>query len=502
MTTQTINIKHYEAAISSLQNENSYLKEQVEWFQRQLFGQRSEKIVSNLDEKQLVFSGFENPENTSPENKDLVKAHERKKTKKDGEYKITLPPDLPVETIILDLSEEEKVCHISQKSLIKIGEEVTHKLAHKPGSFFIKEIIRPKYALPKESGEGIRVQNLPETLLERCQADDSFLADILCKKFADHMPLYRISEILSRDGIGISRQQLSQWVLRCGQALSPLYHEMKKIILESGNVFIDESPVNLLVKGKDKVQKAYMWVLVGGLGSNPPHRIYGFYPDRKHANAKDILGDYAGMLHSDKYGAYEALAIEKNSKIIWCPCWVHIRRNFFDAESGDPKLRKWILRKIRYLFMLERVAWARSEEDRLKIRQEIEIPIIDELIKVIKARLVQGRILPKSKFRQALGYFCGLIPYLKNYTQHAYARLDNNVAERAVRPLAIGRKNWLFMGSEKGGEAAAVILSLVQSCRGLGINPREYLADIMPKLMGYNAKNLHELLPDEWIKSK
>lgn len=147
-------------------------------------------------------------------------------------------------------------------------------------------------------------------------------------------------------------------------------------------------------------------------------------------------------------------------------------------------------------------AWARTPEERLRIRQEKEIPIIDELIERIKARLTDGKILPKSKFREALGYFCGLIPYLKNYTKHAFARLDNNIAERAVRPLAIGRKNWLFFGSEDGGEAGAILLSLVQTCRGLGINPREYLEDVFRRLMGHNAKKLEELLPDRWLLAR
>lgn len=152
--------------------------------------------------------------------------------------------------------------------------------------------------------------------------------------------------------------------------------------------------------------------------------------------------------------------------------------------------------------MLEKVAWNRSEKERLRIRGDKEGPIIDELIEAIKKRLVKGQILPKSKLREALGYFLGLIPHLKNYFNHPYARLDNNVAERAIRPLALGRKNWLFVGTEEGGEAAAVILSLVQTCRGLKINPQEYLEDIMRRLMSHNSQKLDELLPDQWLKSR
>ena len=151
--------------------------------------------------------------------------------------------------------------------------------------------------------------------------------------------------------------------------------------------------------------------------------------------------------------------------------------------------------------MLERIAWNRSEEERLRIRKEKEDPIIDELIFVIKDKYIEGKATPRSKFKEALGYFIGLIPYLKNYIDHPYARLDNNVAERAVRPLTLGRKNWLFLGNEEGGESAAVILSLVQTCKALNINPREYLHDVMTRLMSHNSQKIDELLPHKWVKS-
>src|SRR5208283_4414685 len=158
--------------------------------------------------------------------------------------------------------------------------------------------------------------------------------------------------------------------------------------------------------------------------------------------------------------------------------------------------------KMQTLFELEDVAWNQSPEDRLKIRDTQEIPIIDELIEKIKGRLLEGKVLPKSKFREALGYFCSLIPYLKNYTRYPNARMDNNVAERALRPLAIGRKNWLFFGSMEGGASAAVLLSLVQTCRGLEINPREYLEDLFRRFMSHPANRLDELLPDQWLLSR
>ena len=281
-------------------------------------------------------------------------------------------------------------------------------------------------------------------------------------------------------------------------ALKPLYDEMLKRVLSSKNIYIDESPVKLWQK--EKCKQAFMWVVVGGIDASPSYRIYEFKEDRCHNNVLDILKDYRGGLHSDKYAAYQRLAEKKI--ITWFPCYSHIRRKFFEAEAGDPNLRKWVLRKIRYLFMLEKVAWTRTAEERLKIRQQKEAPIIDELIEKIKGRLIDGKILPKSKLKEALGYFCGLIPYLKNYINEPFARLDNNVAERAVRPLAVGRKNWMFFGSPDGGKAGAILFSLVQTCRGLGVNPREYLEDIMRRLMSHSSQKLHELLPDNWLNSR
>lgn len=496
LTERDSKIAERDSRIAEQGNKIKRLEEQLEWFKRQIFGQRSEKFVDNQNGEQLVLDIFGGVESVEKQDKQAVSAHIRSKQKREGKDKITIPEDLPVERRVYDLPEEEKVCLETGQSLVKIGEEVTRKLAYKPGSYFIKEIVRPKYALP--NGEGIRITPLPESLLDRCQADDSLLADILVKKFCDHLPLYRQVEQLARERIKISRQIFCQWVMRCGKALKPLYEEMARQVLASGNIFADESPVDMLDPGNGKTHQAFMWVFVGGKAADPPYRIYNFRTDRGHNNAVECLKGYKGVLHSDKYGAYEALANKK--QFVWAPCWSHIRRKFVEAETGDPHLRKQVLRLIRYLFMLERVAWARTEEERLKIRQEKEIPIIDRLIKLIKDRLTTGHILPKSKLREALGYFCSLIPHLKNYTQHAWARLDNNVAERAIRPLALGRKNWLFVGSEIGGEAAAVILTLVQSCRAIGVNPREYMEDVMRRLMAHNSQKLQELLPDQWAR--
>jgi len=494
MSTSTIPLEKHLEETEKLKHHISILEQQIAWLKNQIFGKKSERIVESSNQLTL----FELPPTPIPEKIQEVKTFKR--SKPSSPSTITFPEDLPVERTVCDLSEDEKVCKTTGKTLIKIGEDVSQKLAFRPGSYFIKEIVRPKYAMPKGAENTIVMANLPDTLLTRCKADESMLAEILVRKFCDHLPLYRQSEILARDNIHISRQVLSQWTVKCGQALKPLYEQLKVEILKERNVFIDEVPVDMLLPGKGKTHKAYMWVMVGGKGPNPALRIYNFRTGRDYHHATELLQNFEdGIVHSDKYGAYEVLANKK--KFIWSPCWAHIRRNFIEGQGGDSKFVNFILRKIKYLFMLERIAWNRSEEERLRIRKEKEDPIIDELIFVIKDKYIEGKATPRSKFKEALGYFIGLIPYLKNYIDHPYARLDNNVAERAVRPLTLGRKHWLFLGNEEGGESAAVILSLVQTCKALNINPREYLHDVMTRLMSHNSQKIDELLPHKWVKS-
>lgn len=281
-----------------------YLKEQNAWLLRQIFGKKSERVV-DADQEQLQLDGFEIASQKKAE-KQTIPAHERKKRTTTGEDAIQLPDDLPVETTIIDIPEEEKICKETGIALQKIGEEISHKLAHRPGSYFLKRIVRPKYAHPKREEKGIITAPMPDCILPKCRADESLLADIITRKFVDHLPLYRVAEGLSRDGIKISRRLLSQWVVAVGIALKPLYQAMKERILKSSRLHIDESPVDIF--DSPKVSLGYMWVLVGGDGIDPPYRFYDFYENRKHEHAEEVLGSYTGIIHSDKYGVRHEVA--------------------------------------------------------------------------------------------------------------------------------------------------------------------------------------------------
>lgn len=487
-------LQQKDQRISALEADLLTLKEQLAWLQKQVFGVKSERLTDLHN--QLLLPGLEGQDSeVEPEQEEV---HYRRRTAKRNIGKDTMswPDDLPVQRVELDVPADEKICPATGEPLVQIGCETSRKLARKPEQFYILEYVRPKYASKSAPELGVKVAPLPDAIIDRSPADESLLAFILTSKFVDHLPLNRLVEILGRSEVRISRQTLSKWVLTLGDALSPLYDAMRAEVLASGTIFVDETPIRLQVKGKKRCQQAYMWIYVGGGGGDPPYRFFEFQLNRNHEHPLKTLKEYRGFLHTDKYGAYEKLA--KSEGITWCPCMAHVRRKFVEAENGDPELRRRILQKIRYLFMLERVAWKRPAEERLRIRQELEKPILEELSALVKSRLLAGGLLPKSNFTKALNYYQGLAPYLTNYLTDPDARLDNNVAERGIRPLTIGRKNWMFVGSEDGGRATATILSLVQTCRNLDINPQEYLEDVLRRIMSHPARKIHDLLPDNW----
>jgi transposase len=486
--------------ITMLEGEMGVLKEQLAWMKKQIFGAKSERFI-DLESQPLLDFGLGNPTPQPEPEKQEVRYNRKKSSKNRGSDTISFPDNLPVRRVELIVPPEDRICPETGQPLVYIGSDISRKLGRTAEQFFIIEYVRPKYASKAAPDLGIVTAALPDAVIPRCPADESLLAYILTSKFADHLPLYRQVEILQRADIKISRQTLSKWVLTLGAALSPIYDMMREQVLASEAIFSDETPILLQVRGKSRCQKAYMWIYVGGGGGDPPYRFFEFCLNRNHEHPLKTLKHYKGYLHTDKYGAYEKLALVEG--IVWCPCMAHVRRYFVEADGGaDKELLRRILRKIRHLFMLERVAWARSDEERLRIRDKIEKPVLEQLTQMVQERILAGGLIPRSSLAKALHYYQGLAPYLPNYLKHPDARLDNNVSERGIRPLTVGRKNWLFVGSEDGGRAAATVLSLVQTCRNLNINPQEYLEDVLRRIMGHPAKHLAELLPDKWLAAR
>jgi hypothetical protein len=339
---------------------------------------------------------------------------------------------------------------------------------------------------------------MPDVWSEKCKADVSLVVDIAVKKYCDSLPLNRIQEEYRRENVFISRQTMWGWIRMMSEIIAVIYERMVEKVIHSGHIFIDEIPV-LLKTGEEKCRRAYVLVCAGGGGGDPPYRIYAFCENRRHATIQKFIEHFTGFYHSDQYGAYASIAGREG--LFWIPCMVHVRRKFLDADAGDPQFRAWVLRMIRNLFRYERVAWKRSSEERMRIRRELEEPIIDELIAgVIRYRQQGPYLLPQSKLANAIDYFLKASPHLKNYLKSPDARIDNNVAERSCRPIAVGRKNWLYFASERGGKAGCMLISIIQTCRALGVNPREYLTDILLRMNTHPYRQIDHLLPDRWAE--
>lgn len=489
-------LKEKEALLQEISSQLKIALDQITWLKKQVFGKKSERFISTDEQPSLP--GLEDIFYEEPkEEKIIIPPHEKRKAKSSPLNSISFPEDLPIEEFIIDLLEEEKVDPITGQNLVCIGSDISKKLGKKPASYFIKQIIRKKYASPGNPDEGVKMASLPDSIIQRSAVDESIIADILTKKFCDHLPLYRQAEMLLRDKISVSRQTLASYVLQAGKALKPLYDLLAEEIKKSGNIFVDETPIDMLTPGKGKTSQGYMAVMAGGKSLNPALRVYTFLTNRKHEGFEKLLDGYSGVFHSDKYQAYEKEA-KKQGKT-WCPCYAHIRRKFVEAEE-DPPFQKEILLLLQKLFSLEDEIKELTPELRIEERKTEAIPIIDTLLQKAKDRLSK-RLLPRSNIGKAIGYLLGLSPYLKNYIDNPYARLDNNVAERALKLVVIGRKNWMFVGNQQGGESSAVIYSLAQTCRALKINPHDYFDDILRRIQGHPYNRLSDLLPQNWKKA-
>lgn len=488
-----------QSAMLEEQNEKiASLQNQLEWCKRQIFGQKSERLT-DLPGDVPELPGFEMPETIEPKVETVkVPGHDRRKKNRKGSCTVEIPDDMERVEVLIDVPEEERTLS-DGTPLVRIGEDRSEKLAFRPGEYYVKEFIRPKYACPSDSKLGVVQEPMPSSIVEGSKFDTSFMAHLIEEKFAFHMPLYRICEKLAGRDIRVTRQVLSQMVKTCGQRVLPLFDLMIERTLEQGVIFTDDTPIKL--QRKNKCKEARMWIYIGGLPNAPPYHVYQFTTDRSHRHPTKFLENFKGKLHADAFAAYEKL--DKFEGVFWAACWAHARRKFENALTGssdDPSL--WVMQQMRYLFLFERVAWNRSPEERLRIRDEHERPIVNEIFKRFGKELKSGTLLPKSKLADAIGYMQTRRDNFELYLNDADLRMDNNAAERGLRKLTIGRKNWMFVGSEKAGNSMAALLSLVQTCRAMGITPHVYLEDLFNRLLDHPASRLEELLPDQWQKNR
>ena len=483
----------------------------IKLLQKALFGQKSEKII-DTDERQGVFEDILNevdqlnpPVESEAKPEVGTESQEAKrppkKAKKRRSLRELVDSNLPREEIVIDLPEEQLV--IGENTRLKcIGEDRVEKLAYQPGHWFIKVFVYPKYADPGNALAGVKRAPAPDFAVPGGIFDESVYAWMFYAKYVLHLPYYRLAEeFMASTGVELSRQTMSASGIKIARVLSPLVDLMKQELISRGIAFTDETPVKMLQPGSGKTKKAFIWVYVCG-GQGPPYRIYEFAQKRDHRQPTTFLKNFKGYVHADAFGGYNALFADDN--IIECGCWMHVRRKFFEAEDVEPELRRQVLRLIRNIYRYERVLKKYDREKQadfiLKIRREKIGPIIDALFTLTAKALTDGRVMLKSNFANAISYMHNLGNALKSFLDNPYLQPDNGTSERALRPITIGRDNWMFLGSEKGGEAMGILMSLVQTCRVMNINVLEYLEDVLRRINGHPASKLHELLPGNWKK--
>jgi transposase len=482
----------------------------VKLLQKAVFGQKSERIIETEEEAQGVFADllkeyYElNPDSEEEPEEDAEDkpSGKQKKRKPRRSFEELVDEDLPRERIVIDLPEDQKVDKYGNP-LVKIGEDTVSKLAFKPSYLFWKDYIYPKYAAKKDALAGVKRAPALDFAIPGGRFDESFYANLIYSKCSMHLPFYRLEEDFKANNSELSRQMMSSSFIKAAKVLQPIVNLMKKDLLQRNIAFSDDTSARMLAPGKGKTDKIHIWVYVAG-GQGPPYRIFEFAPTRSGKNPKKFFENFNGYVHCDAFSGYDILFLDGN--IIECGCWMHVRRKFFEAQDAPKELRNSVLRMIRNIYRYEAAMKKLDRETQgaliLKIRNDKIRPIIDKLFSVTAQALVDGVVMPKSNFEKAIHYMHNLGQALKNFMENPYLQPDNGESERALRPMTIGRKNWLFFGSEEGGKAMGTLMSIVQTCRRMKINVREYLEDVLRRINGHSQSKLHELLPGNWTKAE
>ncbi|TFH40092.1 MAG: IS66 family transposase [Lysobacterales bacterium] len=412
-------------------------------------------------------------------------------TPKDKPKRKPLPDHLPRNEEVLSPGDACGHCGGKLKTL---GEDVTEELEYVPGRFVVNRIVRPRMACA--CCEKIVQAPLPSRPIERGRPGPGLLAHVLVNKYADHSPLYRQSQIFEREGIDLDRSTLADWVGKSTSLLEPLADAIGRHVREGQAIFADDTPVKLLNPGAGKTKTARLWAYVRDerpwVGDAPQAAWYQFSPDRKGARPSEHLADYTGWMHADGYAGFEDLY--RSGKIHEVACMAHIRRKFVDVhQSQGSAIAEEAIRRIAQLYAVEKEARGQPPDIRQAIRQDKAKPILDDLEAWLHLQL--PKISGKTPLASAIRYALTRIKRLRPYLDHGALELDNNTAERSMRPIALGRKNWLFAGSEGGGKAAAIAYTLIETAKLNGIDPQAWLTDILSRIADHKITRIDELLP-------
>jgi transposase len=495
------------------------LKAQIAKLRRERFGQSSERIERVLEQLELALEEAEagQAESTAPAEAISPSTDEtgspstpasQQPEQKQKKKRRTLPPQLPRRDVVHAPADLCKTCGGTE--LRKVGESITEVLKYIPGHFEVERHVRP--AMSCRKCETMVQAPMPDLPIPRGMVDASFLAHIAVAKFCDHLPLYRQAVIYARSGLDIDRSQLAEWLGHIAWLLRPLGELIAGHVMAGRVIHADDTPVPVLAPGAGKTKTGRQWVYLRDErphgGSAPPAVLYRYTPDRKGEHCRAELANFTGWLHADGYAGYgrlyeiagasrEALPVHGPPRVAEVGCWSHVRRGFFDEfkSSGSP-IAKEALDKIGVLFDIERPIAGAPPAHRKSVRQRLAKPRIEHLATWLDDQL--QKIPGKSDLARAICYARSRWDALTRYLDDGRLEISNNAVENQIRPLALGRKNWLFSGSDAGGQRAALFYTLIRTATLNGVEPEAWLRDVIARIGSHPINRLHELLPWNW----
>ncbi len=486
------------------------LTDQLSWFRLKYWKPSTERYIpQDPSQLRIDFEGLD----MLPEEKAYAQAaekevisYERVKPEKEKKQAVRLPLSEDYRREI-EVIEPEGI----DENWVRINVEVTEVLNLKPGELYVRRIERPVYALKKdllaqneeqESGKSIRIASLPDDLpLKKSNADASLLVDIELGKYLYHLPFHRIIAIYKQLGVSIPASTMNGWHKDTCDLLRALYDRLKEIVLSSDYIQVDESTIPVINNEKQKAVKAYLWVVRSVID-----KLVFFHYDNGSRAKKvviELLRDFKGAVQSDGYGAYH---IYENKKgVLLLGCWAHARRKFEEARQEDKSGAEYALGQISLLYKVETMADDQNLDDqqRAELRRRLAYPILQAFEKWIES--YYPKALPTGRMGRALKYTYSIYRRLVRYHLDGKYKLDNNLIENSIRGMAIGRKNYLFCGNHDAAENAAIMYSLIETCKALGVDPREWMTDVLKRISKYNndySLDLADLLPHNWKNAR
>lgn len=403
-----------------------------------------------------------------------------------------LPEDLPRERIEIAARPEDLHCPACTATKLRLREEITEGLDYHPGSFVIREYVRGVYVCPGCEG-ALSQPPLPARPIEKGRPEPGLLAHVVTSKYAEHLPLYRLEQIFARHGVTVTRRTLAEWNGAVADLLAPLVAQgIKTELLASPWIQCDDTSVDVQVEDREpKIREGHMWAYraIGG------EVVYDFTWARNGEGPERMLVGYRGHLQADAAPAYDGL-FERHPAILEVGCWAHARRYFKEAVPSAAAVAVPMLMLVRELYGIERAAAELEPDARRALRQERAVPVLERIRKWLEE--LRPTVLPKSPLAEAIGYVLRNWAALTRYPKDGRLKIDNNGAERAIKPVVLGRKNWLFCGSEAAAHRAAVLLSLVQTCKHVGVDPFAYLRDVIERVSTHPMSRIGELTPRQW----